>query len=237
MADVVSLQFEKSKQRTSLVKSFRFRLKQNLIFKPGQFAKILFDTNNFNNRELNKYLSFSSSPQENYIEFTKKISDSVFSQKLDSLTKGDRVSVQAPLGNCVFKDEYKRIAFLVGGIGITPVASIASYIIQKKLDTYVDVFYSNRNSDEIAFKEELNCWQKINSKMRVIYTLTDSGPQKPDFLQGRINKDILIQELKEIKNTIFFIFGPPRMVSAMNQLCIDIGCTREKIKKEQFIGY
>jgi ferredoxin-NADP reductase len=34
-----------------------------------------------------------------------------------------------------------------------------------------------------------------------------------------------------------FIFGPPKMVEAMHNLAIELGCSNEKIKVENFIGY
>ena len=57
---------------------------------------------------------------------------------------------------------YEKIAFLIGGIGITPVISIIEHICDKKLSTDVALLYSNRNEDEIAFKKELHNWQSQN---------------------------------------------------------------------------
>ena len=82
---------------------------------------------------MNKYLSFSSSPTNDYIEVTKRLSDSVFSQKLKALKPSDEVLLKGPSGNCVLKEEYKKIGFLIGGIGITPVISMIEYIVDKKL--------------------------------------------------------------------------------------------------------
>jgi ferredoxin-NADP reductase len=36
---------------------------------------------------------------------------------------------------------------------------------------------------------------------------------------------------------MFFIFGPPRMVEAMNQLCLGLGCDKNNVKVENFAGY
>ncbi len=235
--DIINVRFESSIQRAGLVKSFRFLPENSLDFQPGQFARIIFDRDNLGNRELNKYLSFSCPPGKDYLEFTKKLSGSLFSQKLENLKKGDEISIQAPLGSCVFKSEYKKIAFLIGGIGITPVISILGYIAGKKLKTDAVLFYSNKDDSEIAFQSQLNSLEKKHKNIRVIYTVTGSKPKKESILPGRINRDIVLSRLKDAGERIFFIFGPPKMVEAMNRLCNDIGCSKDKIKREGFIGY
>ncbi len=237
MPDVIELEFNQKIDRTDLIKSFRFYPKKALSFQPGQFARILFNQNNLSDQELNKYLSFSSSPDKPYLEFTKKISQSFFSQKLDSLAKGDSVFIQAPLGNCVFRKEYKKIAFLIGGIGITPVISILSYIGEKGLDSQAVLFYSNKDENQIAFRKELNRWQKDYPNIRVIYAVTSPLLKNKNFFQGRINQEMVARELKDFRERVFFIFGPPKMVEAMSRLCDEIGCSKEKIKKENFVGY
>ena len=115
--------------RVSTIESFRFLLPEKISFIPGQFLEVVFAEANRENRQLNKYLSFSSSPTKEYIEVTKRLSNSPFSQRLKNLKIGDEVLIRAPLGSCVFKDDYKKIGFLIGGIGITPVISILDYII------------------------------------------------------------------------------------------------------------
>ena len=65
-----------------------------------------------------------------------------------------------PFGNCVFKDEYRKIGFLIGGIGITPVISIIEYIVDRSLATDVLLLYSNKTQEDIAFRRELDAWQE-----------------------------------------------------------------------------
>jgi len=218
------------------VESFRFKPQEPLGFTPGQFLKLLFDKDNLNNQNLNKYLSFSSSPEKEYIEVTKRLSQSEFSQKLISLEPGQAVVFKAPLGNCTYKKEYKKIAFLIGGIGITPVVSIIEYIAKKNLDTDVILLYSNRTEEEIIFHPELDKWAN-NSNINMIYTVTDIKPVNTAFNFGKIDKNMVTDKIKDFSERIFFIFGPPGMCKAMNNICMDLNVTREQIKTEKFIGY
>lgn len=224
-------------KRTQSIESFRVLPEKRIEFSPGQFLQLIFDEKNPANKGLNKYLSFSSSPLKNYIEFTKRLSNSAFSQELRDLKVDDTVFIKAPFGNCIFKDEYSRIAFLIGGIGITPVISILEYILEKKLDTDVLLFYSNRTEDEIAFREELDNWQAQNKSIKIIYTVTDCQPKDNRCLLGYIDKTLLTAKISDIKERVFFTFGPPGMVKAMENLCLNLSCNRENIKTESFLGY
>jgi ferredoxin-NADP reductase len=223
--------------RTPTIESFRFLPDKKIDFIPGQFLQVIFDEKNTDNKELNKYLSFSSSPAKDYIEVTKRLSESSFSQKLKALKTNDEVLLKASLGSCVFKDEYKKITFLIGGIGITPVISILDYIADKRLDTQAMLFYSNRREEEIAFRKELDDWGSSSDNLKFFYIITDYKPKDDGCIFGRINKELLQDEIKDLAERMFFIFGPPKMVEAMRDLCEDIGIRQANMKTESFIGY
>jgi ferredoxin-NADP reductase len=233
----IRARFVERVKRSETIESFRFVPQKKIDFIPGQFLQVIFDEAKRENKELNKYLSFSSSPVKGYIEVTKRLSESVFSQKLKNLKIQDQVLLKLPLGGCVFKEDYKKIAFLIGGIGVTPVISILEYIIDKKLGTDVLLFYSNRIEAEIAFKKELDAWQEANRNIKVFYTITDCQPKDQRYIFGRISKELLLEKIKDLNERVFFIFGPPKMVEAMNALCLEARCQKENIRIENFIGY
>jgi glycine betaine catabolism B len=223
--------------RTDSVKSFRFIPEEEFDFLPGQAAQLVFNGQDRTDRELNKYLSFSSSPTKGYLEFTKRISQSRFSQALENLNPGDEILLKAPVGNCVFQEDYAKIGFLIGGIGITPVISITEYIVDKNLSTDVLLLYSNRTDDDIAFKPELDRWQGSNKNIKISYIVTDCQPRDKTCIRGVIDKGMMVEKIYELNKRIFFIFGPPKMVEAMDNLCLDLGCNKENIKTERFVGY
>lgn len=224
-------------RRTPTVESFRFMPDKKIDFIPGQFLQVIFDPATLTNKDLNKYLSFSSSPTKDYIEFTKRLSKSLFSQKLRDLALGDEVLIRAPMGSCVFKEGDKKIGFLIGGIGITPVISILGYIIDKKLDTDVFLFYSNRTDSDIAFKKELDYWQSVNKNIKVFYTVTDCQPKDNSCLFGFIDRKLLEQKACDSRERVFYIFGPPKMVEELCSITFELECKKENIRTEKFLGY
>jgi len=233
--DIFKVKFLESIERTPTVESFRFMPEKRIDFLAGQFLRVIFDRDNLENKELNKFLSFSSSPYREYIEVTKRLSESLFSQRLKSLKKDDEILIKAPLGSCVFNKDFKNIAFLIGGIGITPVISMLEYIHDEDLDTDVMLFYSNRSPSDIAFKEEIDRLAKENNRIKVFYLITDSLSKDKDFIFSRIDKEFLKNYLSELENRFIYIFGPPKMVEALKETALELGLT--DIKTESFLGY
>ncbi len=230
------IKFSQRIKRTPEIESFRFLPEEKIAFLPGQFLEVIFDRDH-PNKGLNKYLSFSSSPTRDYIEVTKRLGASQFSIRLKELKVPDEILVKAALGGCVFKDEYKKISFLIGGIGITPVISILEYILDKKLDTDVCLLYSNCSEEEIAFKRELDEWARQNQRIKITYAVSDCQPKDSTCVFGRIDKNLVQQKVCDLSQRRVFIFGPPKMVEAMNNLCLDLGCDRGNIQTENFVGY
>ena len=234
--NLFKVKFKERVKRTDTTESFRFIPEQKPNFIPGQFLQVIFDPANSGNQLLNKYLSFSASPERGYFEFTKRLSDSDFSNRLKALQPKDEVWLKGPLGNCVFREEQPKIGFLIGGIGITPVISILEYIIDRKLKTDVVLLYSNRTEEEIAFKPEIDRWRKENSNLKVFYTLTDCQPKDAECLYGFIDENVLTTRMPDAQDRAIFIFGPPDMVKAMFEVCLK-NVRREQIKTENFFGY
>lgn len=126
---------------------------------------------------------------------------------------------------------------MVGGIGITPVISMLEYIIDKRLQMDIELFYSNRSEEDIAFKAELDLWQSKLGNMKIVYAVTDCPPKDKTCIFGHITGELFKGKATCLEDRLFFIFGPPGMVETMKYLCIDAGSGKANIKTESFIGY
>jgi len=230
-------EFTKRIKRTDNVISFRFITSEIFNFSAGQFIKIIFDKSDYKNNILNKYLSISNAPWKSYIEVTKKISDSDFSKKLLNLKLNDKVLLKGPMGKCIHNIEDKKIGFLIGGIGVTPVISIIESIIEKNIDIQITFLYSNWLEKDIAFKSILDKWAQQYPLLKIIYILKETEEKSSQFFKGFITKEIIEKEFSDFKNNKIFIFGPPIMVNKIKEMCIDIGCLKENLQIEQFTGY
>jgi glycine betaine catabolism B len=223
--------------RAEKAASYQFRPETAVDYCPGQFVQVIFDEADSGNRTLNKYLSFSCRPGKDYFEVTKKLTGSDFSLRLAALRAGDQVLFKGPLGNCGLNDKEQKIGFLTGGIGITPVIAMIEHVADKKSATDICLLYSNWTGRDIAFKPELDAWSAQNKNIRVVYTLVECQPEDAGCFEGMITAEFVQKHMPDYKERRLFIFGPPVMVKAMQDICRQLGSDPARIKVENFIGY
>src|SRR3989344_7952768 len=116
MIQTLELPVIETKQETPTVKSIKLE-KNNFDYKPGQYAMVELETGDEENIHP---LSIASSPTEDFLLFSTKISESSFKKKFDWLKVGDIVKIKCPMGMFVLKEDAKNVVFLGGGIGINP---------------------------------------------------------------------------------------------------------------------
>ncbi len=169
-------QFIEVIRRTPSVKTFRLETKgQDVDYKAGQF---FFITIKINGKDANHHFTISSSPTEKgYIEFTKRITPHEFSQALDVLKPGEWAHIRGPSGSFALPEKPQKLAFLSGGIGITPMRSILRYIADKNLKWDIVLLYGNSTYEEIVFRDELEKITGAKPEIRVEHIL--SGPAFP----------------------------------------------------------
>ncbi len=221
--------------RTYNVKSFRLALDDKGVdFQAGQFLKVTIK----GRPQLKRYLSISSSPTEKcHLEFTKKITDSDFSKALNNLKPGDSLIIEYPFGKFTLDESCQRIAFLSGGIGITPIRSICKYVIDKKIDTSIILLYANRSIRDVAFKDDFDFMQKENPNLKVVHVLCEPASEFKCTL-GWINAQVIKNEIPDYFSRKFYLCGPPAMVEAMkNILTAELSVAQEDIITENFQGY
>lgn len=221
-------------QRTPDVKSFRFPRPPELDFKAGQFLII---TIKDGSEDITRHFTISSSPTERgYIEFTKRLTGSRLSNILDTLQPGAWARLNAAFGKFTYEGEFQKLGMLTGGIGVTPMRSICKYCTDTKLKTDIAMLCSCHSSDDILFKEDFEEMQKQNKSLKVSYTLTDSF-ENWGGITGRIDAQMIKQEIPDYADRIFYISGPPHMVDAMVNVLKTLGLPNEHIKTELFSGY
>jgi ferredoxin-NADP reductase len=220
-------------QRTPNVKSVRVAIEKP-DFKAGQFLNACF----IREKQCRRYLSISSYPTEKgYIEFTKKITESDFSKMIQSVKPGEIIEVQYPFGKFTLDDPKAKVAFLSGGIGITPIRSICKYVVDTNLGTDMALVYANRSIEDIVFRQDFEQMEKVYSKLKVAHVLYEPTPGFKCTV-GLINAQVIKDEVPDYSERKFYICGPPLMVVAMEKiLSQELGLPEEKIIKEQFQGY
>jgi len=220
-------------QRTPDIKSIRFDKPQGFHYLAGQY---IFITLGDGPDKMTKHFTLSSSPTEDFLEITKRLTGHPFANALASLSSGDKVSMNGAYGDFTFQGEYDKVGMLSGGIGITPLRSMINYSIDKKLNVSIILLYSNRFENDIAFRHELEDIHTENPNIKVIETITKPGPDWKG-VSGRVNAEMVKKFIPNFMERTFYTSGPQKMVNAMVSLLRELGVPEKQIKQEYFPGY
>ena len=202
--------------------------KENVEFVAGQHTgvwlpKLLYDDPRGNFR----LFSICSSPNNKKI-LSVAFSDrgSGFKRTLIELPIGTEVEIMKPVGFFVLPvDKKQKIAFIAGGIGITPFRSMLNYAAEKKLPNKIVLYYVNRSKETTTFLPEL---KKLASK------------NKNFSLKNFIGREKFIAEVKKLSNPaefLWYIAGPPGLVAEIRNTLILNKVNPNKILTEEFSGY
>jgi len=218
------------------VRTFRFEEKRGGLYKPGQYLIL---TLSVSGKETPKAFSISSSPTERgFIQFTKKVTDSAFSKTLCQLKVGDVCDVRYPMGAFTFEGEHPKVAFLSGGIGITPLRSICKNATDRQLASDIVLLYSSRTPEYLIFRHDFDEMARVNRNLKVIYTLTDCTEPIEGCRRGHIDDPMVAREIPDYAQRVFYICGPPGMVDAMRSMLQDkLALPADKVVTENFVGY
>ena len=221
--------------------AFQFDKPSTWTFKPGQFIDITLPNPPENDTEGNKRgFSIASAPREDFIMVATRLRNTAFKRSLAKVPLGTEVEIEGPFGNLVLHNNASRAAVLLaGGIGITPFRSILVQAAADRLPHRIFLLYSNRRPEDAPFLDELGAVQKKNPNFRMIATMTEMERSHLPWAgeRGLINVGMLSKHLKDVKNAIYYIAGPPGMVKGVQSTLNSFGIDDDDIRTEEFAGY
>ena len=183
--------------------------------------------------------SFASSPSHSgSFMIATRMRRTAFKNSLKELPLGAKLKVSPALGSfTLHKDISRPAVFLTGGIGITPMRSIIEWATLAKLPHKLLLLYSNRTPQTTAFLSDLETWTKQNPNFKLVATVTDMQDPKWRNEHGRIDGTMLRKHVTDLMKPIYYLAGPPEMVSAMRRLLEAAEVSEDYIKTEEFAGY
>ncbi|HVZ13197.1 MAG TPA: RnfABCDGE type electron transport complex subunit D, partial [Bauldia sp.] len=125
---------------------FVFRADRKLAFEPGQYAEWTLHVDNPDNRGNRRYFTVASAPTEREVRLGVKFyaAASAFKKRLAELSPGDRMFISPVAGDFTLPaDSDAKLAFLAGGVGITPFRSMLQYLIDRDEPRDIIVLYGN----------------------------------------------------------------------------------------------
>ena len=218
--------------------SFRFSKPQEYAFQAGQFFLITFAGPD---GPLTHSFSHCDSPTEGHVELTTRLTGSPFKNALDALPLGGEAQFEGPYGMFLFRYEAPKIAFLTGGVGITPVRSMLKFLADTGGAGRIEgqelvLFYGSMAENGIVYKDELDGFVQAISGLRLVHVIANPAEEWTGH-KGFITADTVRAELADPSAWTYYIVGPPPMVAAMEKIMEALEIPRAQILVEGFAGY
>jgi ferredoxin-NADP reductase/Na+-translocating ferredoxin:NAD+ oxidoreductase RnfD subunit len=221
------LKFVRRIQEANGIYSYLFSMPKDFRFRAGQYMEWTIAHNKTDSRGNRRYLTIASSPTEPGLMFTIKHPQpaSAFKQKLDELKPGDKILASRLSGDFTLpNDVNKKVAFLAGGIGVTPFRSMVKYALDKKQPRDIALVYSANSQDELSFQK--------------LFDGADAAGVKAHYVTGgRIDTAKIKSLLPDYKERTFYISGPYGFVNAVHGALLELGVTGQQIITDYFPGY
>jgi ferredoxin-NADP reductase len=221
--------------------AFLFEKPAGFVFTPGQFMDMTLlhqaDTDVAGNT---RAFSIASAPQEQALMVATRLRDTAFKRELQRMPIGTAVQIEGPFGNLVLHaDQARPAVFLAGGIGITPFRSMLVHAALQRSPHRMVLFYSNRRPEDAPFLDELQALQEKNPHYVFVGTMTEpekaSRPWKGET--GRITAALLSKHLVNVGSPIYYVVGPPGMVTGLQTMLKEARIDDRDIRTEKFAGY
>ena len=195
----------------------------------GQFMIVRFLTKGF--RWEAHPFSMSCLPNGNFLRLSIKGAGD-FTRRISELKPGVSVFIDGPHGVFTSKScKSSKVLMIAGGIGITPIRSLAEEMSAMGRD--VVLIYSNRNSDLIVFEKELTeLANSASGRLKVIHVISDEPGWTGE--KGRLDKEKISRLVPDFIDREVFLCGPPPMMKAVKSTLSNIGVPNNQTHYERF---
>jgi ring-1,2-phenylacetyl-CoA epoxidase subunit PaaE len=215
-------------------------LKDKFTFKPGQYlnCRAFLD-----GEEIRKSYSICSVPGDEYLVIAVKL---VYGGKFSTyvnteLKPGHVFEVTPPEGKFTLPEKLPEdavVLFFAAGSGITPVMSLVRHFLTHFPKGQAILFYTNKSSDSIIFREQLEGLKNEHMTRFCVYHILTREVTSIDILSGRMDA----VKCKEFAKHFFdisevsasYICGPELMIHDLKDGLQEMGLKPEQIKFELF---
>jgi ring-1,2-phenylacetyl-CoA epoxidase subunit PaaE len=159
----------------------------------------------------------------------------------ERLKSGDTLDVLPPLGHFgmpLDPSHRKHYAAFAAGSGITPLLSIVKTTLAAEPNSRFTLFYGNRASSTVMFKEELAALKDIYlTRFNLVHVLSREA-QDIELLHGRIDRakaeSLMARWLDLDRIDAVFVCGPDGMMQAVAEALKARGYPDSKVRIERF---
>jgi len=160
-----------------------------------------------------------------------------------TLIPGAHVWLKLPYGDFVIESnikEYQDVVLIAGGTGISPfIPYLESLCTIGNANRAVTLYYGVRLKSCFLFPELVECCsQKVDGFHATVCIESESSSglllDGIRFQDGRLSIDAIWEETNKISDPVYFVSGPPIMITLFKQQLFSKGVKLENIKIDEW---
>jgi ferredoxin-NADP reductase len=223
--------------------TFTFRFQGDplcrFVYWPGQFCTLVL---NIDGKKVVRSYTIASTPSRPFVlEITvKRVPGGLVSNWLpDHLRPGDRVEISGPKGKfCLVPGKIPRkMLFVAGGSGVTPLMSMTRWLCDISADVDVRFFFSVRTPVDVVFRKEIElATQRYRMFTPLVVTTTRGAGDDWLGLTGRVSRRMVETIAPDLHERDVFMCGPAGFMDAIVGILREAGFDMARLHTESFGG-
>lgn len=206
------------------IKTFWFKPEHPLRYEAGQFIELTISHDDPDDRGVRRWFTLSSSPTDELLSITTKLAEkpSTYKKQLFAMQPEDTAVMTESMGDFVLpKNKNTPLVFVAGGIGITPIHSMAKYLHDVHEQRTTHLLYAAHSEEEIAFRE------LFDQTVSITEYITDKKLTPADVLNT----------ITQYDNPLIYLSGPEEMVEVLVVELKEQGIPGSHLVTDYFPGY
>ncbi|MFN2424807.1 MAG: 2Fe-2S iron-sulfur cluster-binding protein [Candidatus Binatia bacterium] len=210
---------------------------EGLAYRAGQHLTLVVNLDGQTHR---RCYSFSSSPAAagRSSITVKRVEGGLLSNWLhDRVRTGDVLRATPASGRFTLEpdaSESRHIVMVAGGVGITPLISMAETTLRAEPGSRVTLLYGSRSEDEIIFRTRLERLAEEFGERFDLRFAVDEGAASWPGLTGKLGGERVVATLGHAGPAQWFICGPEAMMQSVVAALGRAGVADERIHLERF---
>jgi ferredoxin-NADP reductase len=201
----------------------------------GQFVELALTHLESDSRGIRRWFTLSSSPHEPELTITTRLArrdGSSFKKALLAGASGTAVEISEAMGDFVLpKSTVIPVIFVAGGIGITPIHSMLSWLASVHEQRDIRLLWGVKTEEDIIFQDTFR-----GAGVHATIVVSEPSPSWGGE-RGRLTAENILGLKPPTDDTLMYMSGPESMLKALEKDLLAHGVQKRQIVTDFFPGY